>query len=77
MANGAAFPEAGGKSTPRGEPEFSADTAHGIISKMGINVPKIHGCQGISDALEWDIPKLTPNQISHFVAEAYKHARQQ
>ncbi|NEB79554.1 hypothetical protein G3I40_30695 [Streptomyces sp. SID14478] len=38
---------------------------------MGIHVPKVHSYGGITDALEWDIPKLTPDQITEFVREAY------
>jgi hypothetical protein len=40
---------------------------------MGIHVPRINTYEGISDALEWDIPKLAPEQIKQFVAEAYRH----
>jgi hypothetical protein len=40
---------------------------------MGIHVPKVNTYEGISDALQWDIPKLSPEQISQFVAEAYKY----
>ncbi len=28
----------------------------------------------MSDALEWDIPKLTSAQIAQFLSEAYKYA---
>jgi len=40
---------------------------------MGINVPKVNSTGGISDALEWDVPKLSSEQIKQFVREAYAH----
>ncbi|MFF8287688.1 putative T7SS-secreted protein [Streptomyces sp. NPDC016309] len=52
-----------------------SSVAKDILDQMGIKIPKLHTYQNISDALEWDIPKLTPDQISQFVAEAYKYAR--
>ncbi|MFI7340177.1 putative T7SS-secreted protein [Streptomyces sp. NPDC050085] len=53
--------------------ELPVETAQKILGDMGIHVPKVNSIGGITDALEWDIPKLTPDQISNFVREAYKH----
>ncbi|MCX5385036.1 RHS domain-containing protein [Streptomyces sp. NBC_00083] len=53
--------------------EIPVGVAHDILNQMGIHVPKVHGYQGISDALGFDVPKLSAEQIKHFVAEAYKH----
>ncbi|MFG2630958.1 putative T7SS-secreted protein [Streptomyces sp. NPDC048473] len=55
--------------------ELPSSAAADILNRMGIQVPKIHSIGGITDALEWDVPKLSPEQISQFVAEAYKHGR--
>ncbi|MEU9325625.1 RHS repeat-associated core domain-containing protein [Streptomyces canus] len=49
------------------------ETARGILAEMGIHVPRVNSYGGISDALGFDVPKLSPEQISKFVAEAYKH----
>ncbi|MET7296792.1 hypothetical protein ABZS79_32645 [Streptomyces griseoloalbus] len=57
----------------RASVQLPVDVAHDILKGMGIHVPKVNTYEGISDALEWDIPKLTPEQIANFVAEAYKH----
>jgi RHS repeat-associated protein len=57
----------------RASVQLPADVAHDILKGMGIHVPKVNTYEGISDALAWDIPKLSPEQISKFVAEAYKH----
>ncbi|MEU6481418.1 DUF6531 domain-containing protein [Streptomyces sp. NPDC047017] len=57
----------------RASVELPVDTARGILSEMGVQVPKVNSYGGISDALEWDVPKLSPEQIKNFVAEAYKH----
>ncbi|SDK09276.1 putative T7SS-secreted protein [Streptomyces indicus] len=53
--------------------QLPVDTARDILGNMGINVPKVNSYAGITDALEWDIPKLSPDQIAQFVREAYKH----
>ncbi|MCX4670420.1 DUF6531 domain-containing protein [Streptomyces sp. NBC_01381] len=53
--------------------QLPADAARDILAGMDIHVPKINSYEGISDALEWDIPKLTKEQVSRFVSEAYKH----
>jgi len=53
--------------------QLPASAAHDILKDMGINVPRVKTYEGISDALEWDIPKLSPEQIKQFVAEAYRH----
>ncbi|MFI6656721.1 DUF6531 domain-containing protein [Streptomyces sp. NPDC050523] len=53
--------------------ELPVDTAKQILAKMGINVPKVNSYGGISDALEWDVPKLSSEQIKQFVREAYAH----
>ncbi|MFD0291276.1 putative T7SS-secreted protein [Streptomyces sp. NPDC127118] len=55
--------------------EIPSGAAAKILEGMGIHVPKVHSIGGITDALEWDVPKLSPEQISKFVAEAYKHGR--
>jgi len=55
--------------------ELPTSVATDILAKMGIHVPRVRGIGGITDALEWDIPKLSPEQISNFVAEAYKYGR--
>ncbi|MCW7946789.1 type IV secretion protein Rhs [Streptomyces hygroscopicus] len=52
--------------------EIPSSVAHDILKDMGIHVPRIKTYEGISDALEWDIPKLSPGQIRHFVTEAYR-----
>ena len=52
--------------------ELPASVAHDILNEMGIRVPKIKAYEGISGALEWDIPKLSPEQIKQFVSEAYR-----
>ncbi|MGW0846335.1 hypothetical protein ACWD26_40620 [Streptomyces sp. NPDC002787] len=57
----------------RASVELPASTAGDILKNMGIHVPRVKSYEGISDALEFDIPKLSPDQIKHFVAEAYKH----
>lgn len=49
-----------------------ASTAHDILKEMGIHVPILKSYGQISDALEWDIPKLSPEQIKQFTAEAYR-----
>ncbi|MFD4022036.1 putative T7SS-secreted protein [Streptomyces sp. NPDC058576] len=55
--------------------ELPISVATDILAKMDIQVPRIHSIGGISDALEWQVPKLSPEQISTFVAEAYKYGR--
>jgi hypothetical protein len=59
--------------TRRATVELPVGTAHSILQGIGIHVPRINTHEGISDALEWDIPKLAPEQIKQFVAEAYRH----
>ncbi|MFD4943887.1 hypothetical protein ACFWNT_15475 [Streptomyces sp. NPDC058409] len=53
--------------------QLPSSVAHGILKDMGIDVPRINSYGGISDALEWDIPKLSPEQVRQFLTEAYKH----
>ncbi|MDT7846995.1 RHS repeat-associated core domain-containing protein [Streptomyces justiciae] len=60
--------------TRRASVQLPVDTARAILADMGIHVPKVKTYEGISDALEWDVAKLSPEQIKKFVAEAYKHA---
>ncbi|MFD0421580.1 RHS repeat-associated core domain-containing protein [Streptomyces parvus] len=55
--------------------ELPTGVATDILAKMGIHVPRVRNIDGITDALEWDVPKLSPEQISNFVAEAYKYGR--
>ncbi|MFF4753452.1 RHS repeat-associated core domain-containing protein [Streptomyces sp. NPDC002514] len=59
--------------TRRASVQLPVDTARGILADMGIHVPKVTSYEGISDALEWDVSKLSPEQIKKFVTEAYKH----
>jgi RHS repeat-associated protein len=59
--------------TRRASVQLPVDTARAILADMGIHVPKVNTYGGISDALEWDVAKLSPEQIKKFVAEAYKH----
>jgi hypothetical protein len=49
------------------------ETARGILAEMGIRVPKLNSYGDIGDALRFDVPKLSPEQVNKFVAEAYKH----
>ncbi|WP_413757564.1 hypothetical protein [Streptomyces sp. MMBL 11-3] len=51
----------------------AAEAAGDVLGNMGIHVPKVNMYEGISDALQWDIPKPSPEQIAQFVAEAYKY----
>ncbi|MEU6471939.1 RHS repeat-associated core domain-containing protein [Streptomyces massasporeus] len=60
--------------TRRASVQLPVDTARTILADMGIHVPKVKTYEGISDALEWDVAKLSPEQVKKFVAEAYKHA---
>ncbi|MFE2381676.1 putative T7SS-secreted protein [Streptomyces misionensis] len=53
--------------------ELPVGKAHEILGNMGIHVPRIKAYEGITDALEWDIPKLSPDQIKQFLREAYRH----
>ncbi|MET9893908.1 DUF6531 domain-containing protein [Streptomyces sp. NPDC006465] len=53
--------------------EIPVSVARNILGDMGIHVPKVNTYEGISDALQWDIPKLTPEQIAQFVSEAHKY----
>ncbi|MEU5412047.1 putative T7SS-secreted protein [Streptomyces clavifer] len=55
--------------------ELPSGAASSILAEMGIHIPKVRSIGGITDALEWDVPKLSPDQISQFVAEAYKYGR--
>ncbi|MER5290948.1 putative T7SS-secreted protein [Streptomyces pharetrae] len=53
--------------------QIPSGAAHAILADMGIYVPRLKSYGDISDALEWDIPKLSPEQVRQFVAEAYRH----
>ncbi|MDQ0843385.1 putative T7SS-secreted protein [Streptomyces sp. V1I6] len=53
--------------------ELPVDAAKGILENMGIHIPKVHDIGGISEALKLEVPKLSPDQIKHFVAEAYRY----
>lgn len=48
--------------------------AREILSEMGIHVPRKIGNGDIDPLLEYDVPKLTPEQIAHFVEEAHRRA---
>lgn len=52
-----------------------SDVAHDILKGMGIHVPQVRTYEGMSDALEWDIPKLTSEQIAQFLSEVYKYGK--
>ncbi|MDQ1048251.1 putative T7SS-secreted protein [Streptomyces sp. V4I2] len=53
--------------------ELPVSAATDILKDMGIHIPRVKTYDGITDALEWDIPKLTPEQVKQFVSEAYQH----
>ncbi|NEC24682.1 hypothetical protein G3I50_41530 [Streptomyces parvus] len=55
--------------------ELPTGVATDILAKMGIYVPRASNIGGITDVPEWGVPKLSPEQISNFVAEAYKYGR--
>jgi RHS repeat-associated protein len=57
----------------RASVQLPVSVAKDILGNMGIHVPKVNSFEGISDALQWDIPKLSPEQIAQFVSEAYKY----
>ncbi|MEV4226951.1 putative T7SS-secreted protein [Streptomyces bobili] len=56
----------------RASMELPANVAHEILKDIGINVPRLKTYGDISDALEWDIPKLSPEQVKQFLSEAYR-----
>lgn len=62
-----------GELARRASVELPADAARDILGRMGIQVPKVNSYGGITDALEWDVPKLSSEQIKQFVREAYAH----
>ncbi|WP_309054045.1 RHS repeat-associated core domain-containing protein, partial [Streptomyces sp.] len=47
--------------------------AREILAAMDIHVPKLNNYGDITDALRFDIPKLTPAQISEFIQKAYEY----
>ncbi|MET9734682.1 DUF6531 domain-containing protein [Streptomyces sp. NPDC006458] len=48
--------------------------ARDILAEMGVNVPRRVRNEDIDPLLEYDIPKLSPEQIAKFVEEAHKRA---
>ncbi|BCL20091.1 hypothetical protein GCM10017668_19340 [Streptomyces tuirus] len=54
---------------PGVQPDSSAAPTHPAVTDLGRRT-----AEGISDALEWDVADLSPEQIKKFVAEAYRHA---
>jgi hypothetical protein len=56
----------------RASVELPAHVAYEILKDMDIHVPRIKNYGDISDALEWDVPKLTPEQTKQFLSEAYR-----
>lgn len=45
------------------------------VEEMAIHAPRVRSMGGIPGALEWDVPKISPDHILQFVAEAYKCGR--
>ncbi|MFF9072395.1 putative T7SS-secreted protein [Streptomyces sp. NPDC014872] len=58
----------------RASAQVPSATAREILSEMGIHVPRKIGNGDIDPLLEYDVPKLTPEQIAHFVEEAHRRA---
>ncbi|MEU1867089.1 putative T7SS-secreted protein [Streptomyces gardneri] len=53
-----------------------SSVARDILAGMDIHIPKINSYGDITDALRFDIPKLTTDQVARFIQEAYRHAGQ-
>ncbi|MGW2088193.1 putative T7SS-secreted protein [Streptomyces sp. NPDC001880] len=58
----------------RASAQVPSAVAREILSEMGIHVPRKIGNGDIDPLLEYDVPKLTPEQIAHFVEEAHRRA---
>ncbi|WP_406461332.1 DUF6531 domain-containing protein [Streptomyces sp. NBC_00111] len=58
----------------RASVQVPSAVAREILSEMGIHVPRKIGNGDIDPLLEYDVPKLTPEQIAHFVEEAHRRA---
>jgi hypothetical protein len=58
----------------RASVQIPSSVARDILSDMGIEIPRRIGNGDIDPLLEYDVAKLTPEQISHFVEEAHRRA---
>ncbi len=58
----------------RASAQIPSSTAREILSEMGVHVPGKIGNGDIDPILEYDVPKLSPEQIAHFVEEAHGRA---
>ncbi|MDT9696509.1 hypothetical protein [Streptomyces sp. P17] len=58
----------------RASVQVPSAVARDILSEMGVNVPRRVRNEDIDPLLEYDIPKLSPEQIARFVEEAHKRA---
>lgn len=61
-----------GELSARASVQVPSTVAREILSEMGVNVPRRVRNEDIDPLLEYDIPKLTPGQITRFVEEAHK-----
>lgn len=62
-----------GELAQRASVVLPVEAARGILADMGIHVPRLNAYGDISDALRFDVPKLSPEQVQKFITEAYKH----
>ncbi|MEU3693510.1 putative T7SS-secreted protein [Streptomyces narbonensis] len=60
--------------TKRASAIIPSDVAREILASMDIHAPKLNRIGDISDALAFDVPKLTPSQITQFIQKAYEYA---
>ncbi|NKI40675.1 RHS repeat protein [Streptomyces sp. LD120] len=58
----------------RASAQIPSSTAREILSEMGISVPRRVDKGDIDPLLEYDVPKLSPQQVARFVEEAHKRA---
>ncbi|MEV7884238.1 DUF6531 domain-containing protein [Streptomyces sp. NPDC002817] len=58
----------------RASVQVPSNVAREILSEMGVNVPRRVRNEDIDPLLEYDIQKLSPEQIAKFVEEAHKRA---
>ncbi|MFD3532867.1 hypothetical protein [Streptomyces sp. NPDC058664] len=54
-----------------------SSVARDILAGMDIHVPKINNYGDITDALRFDMLKLTTDQVARFIQEAYRRAGNQ
>ncbi|WP_327286469.1 putative T7SS-secreted protein [Streptomyces sp. NBC_01205] len=59
--------------TARATAQIPSAVARDILGDMGIHVPGRVGQSDIDPLLEYDVPKLTPEQISEFVRRAHEY----